>query len=113
MCASAGVPQVVLPVWMDTYDFARRAEVLGIGRWGNVGAAGEGVLCRGRELGEVLVDVVVGGKAAGYAARARELAVLCERSGGGRVIAARRILEEIGREEGGMKKEERDEDEDE
>ncbi|KAK0744029.1 hypothetical protein B0T18DRAFT_304913, partial [Schizothecium vesticola] len=68
---SAGVPQVVLPVWMDTYDFARRAEVLGIGRWGNVGAAGEGVLCRGRELGAVLVDVVVGERAAGYAARAR------------------------------------------
>lgn len=98
---------------MDTYDFARRAEVLGIGRWGNMGAGGEGVLCRGRELGEVLADVVVGEKAAGYAARAKELAVLCERSGGGRVIAARRILEEIGRDEGGKEKGEEEEDEDE
>lgn len=87
--------------------------MLGIGRWGNVGAAGEGVLCRGRELGEVLVDVAVGERAAGYAARAKELAVLCERSGGGRVIAARSILEEIGREEGGEEKEEEEEDEDE
>ncbi|KAK1836831.1 hypothetical protein QBC39DRAFT_295915 [Podospora conica] len=93
---SAGIPHVILPVWMDTYDFARRAEVLGIGRWGNVGAAGEeGVVCRGRELGGVLVDVVVDNHPK-YAARARELAGLCERDGGGRVIAARRILEEIG-----------------
>ncbi|KAL4918150.1 hypothetical protein BDW62DRAFT_210643 [Aspergillus aurantiobrunneus] len=29
----AGVPQIVLPVWFDTYDFAARVEYLGIGVW--------------------------------------------------------------------------------
>lgn len=90
---SAGVPQVVLPVWMDTYDFARRAEILGIGRWGN--RTNEGVLCKGKELGSVLIDVLIGGRSSVYMSRAKELADLCRRSGGGRVIAARKILEEM------------------
>ncbi|PHH58385.1 hypothetical protein CDD80_2410 [Ophiocordyceps camponoti-rufipedis] len=30
-----GVPQVVLPQWTDTYDYAERVELLGIGRLGN------------------------------------------------------------------------------
>ncbi|KAK5658314.1 hypothetical protein OQA88_2290 [Cercophora sp. LCS_1] len=89
----AGVPQVVLPVWMDTYDFARRAEVLGIGRWGN--QREEGVVCRAKELGDVLIDVLVGGRASVYRSRARELGELCRRQGGGRVRAARAILREV------------------
>lgn len=32
---SAGVPQVLLPQWFDCYDFASRAEWLGIGVYGN------------------------------------------------------------------------------
>ena len=91
---SAGIPQVVVSVWMDTYDFARRAEILGIGRWGNQGTE-LGVIYNGRELGGAIVDVLVGGRASVFAARAKELAELCKRSGGGRVIAARRILAEI------------------
>ncbi|KAK1749816.1 hypothetical protein QBC47DRAFT_439886 [Echria macrotheca] len=90
---SAGIPQVVLPVWMDTYDFARRAEILGIGRWGNQQT--QGAVCRGDELGAALVDVLIGGRSSLYTARAKELAKLCKRSGGGRVVAARRILAEI------------------
>lgn len=90
--SSAGVPQVVLPLWMDTFDFARRAESLGIGRWGNQVA---GTLCEKTELGSVLVDVVAGERSSGYAQKARELAELCKRSGGGRVIAARHLLAEI------------------
>ncbi|KAK4044180.1 hypothetical protein C8A01DRAFT_31783 [Parachaetomium inaequale] len=88
----AGVPQVVLPVWMDTYDFARRTEILGIGRWGNRLAD---KLCEGNELGAILAEVVVGERASAYAQRARELAELCKKSGGGRVSAARHILAEI------------------
>ncbi len=83
---------MVLPLWMDTFDFARRAELLGIGRWGNRVA---GTLCERTELGSVLVDVVAGESSSGYAQKARELAELCKRSGGGRVIAARHILAEI------------------
>ncbi|OTA59681.1 glycosyltransferase family 1 protein [Hypoxylon sp. EC38] len=35
----AGVPQVVCPVWIDTYDFARRVEMIGVGVRGNDNAA--------------------------------------------------------------------------
>lgn len=31
----AGVPQIVLPVWFDTYEFASRVEWLKIGVYGN------------------------------------------------------------------------------
>ena len=34
-CTSAGVPQVVLPLWWDTYEYATQAEWLGGGVWGN------------------------------------------------------------------------------
>ena len=30
-----GVPQICLPPWFDCYDFAQKAEWLGIGRWAN------------------------------------------------------------------------------
>ncbi|KAK3378916.1 glycosyltransferase family 1 protein [Lasiosphaeria ovina] len=88
----AGIPQVVLPVWMDTYDFARRAEILGIGRWGNRTA---NKICKGGELGSILIDVMLGGRSSYYTKKAKELADICNRSGGGRVFAARRILAEI------------------
>ncbi|KAI1416426.1 glycosyltransferase family 1 protein [Hypoxylon sp. FL1857] len=35
----AGVPQVVCPVWLDTYDFARRVEMIGVGVRGNENTA--------------------------------------------------------------------------
>lgn len=82
---------MVLPVWMDTYDFARRAEILGIGLWGNRLA---GKLCESDELGAVLVDVVAGERSSAFALKAKELAQLCRKSGGGRVVAARHILAE-------------------
>jgi len=85
---------------MDTYDFARRAEILGIGRWGNRYSSTEWKVCKGKELGSVLVDVLVGGRASLYMRRAKELAELCKRSGGGRVVAARYILGEIKRGDG-------------
>ncbi|KAB8296392.1 hypothetical protein EYC80_009142 [Monilinia laxa] len=34
-----GIPQVVLPVWVDLYDFAIRVEYLGVGVWGSRNAA--------------------------------------------------------------------------
>ncbi len=92
------MPQVVLPVWMDTYDFARRAEILGIGRWGNKLT---GKLCGSSELGEALVDVVASDRSAAYAQKAKELAELCRRSGGGRTIAARHILAQIDTDDAG------------
>jgi UDP:flavonoid glycosyltransferase YjiC (YdhE family) len=91
---SAGIPQVVLPVWMDTYDFALRAEILGIGYWGN---RHTDKLCKGGQLGSILIEVMLGGRSSAYTKKAKELAELCNRSGGGRVFAARYILAEIER----------------
>jgi UDP:flavonoid glycosyltransferase YjiC (YdhE family) len=34
-----GVPQIVLPMWLDLYDYATRVEWLGVGVWGNKVAA--------------------------------------------------------------------------
>jgi UDP:flavonoid glycosyltransferase YjiC (YdhE family) len=89
---SAGIPQVVLPVWMDTFDFARRAELLGIGRWGN--KISRRTKPWGGELGNAMVDVVLSPQSPQMKAKAQELAQLCDRDGGGRVIAAKIILKE-------------------
>jgi hypothetical protein len=78
---------------MDTFDFARRAEFLGIGRWGNkVSQATKRAW--GGELGHVLIDVLLGPQSDQIKRRARELGELCTQNGGGRVIAARMILKE-------------------
>ncbi|EJT74266.1 hypothetical protein GGTG_08109 [Gaeumannomyces tritici R3-111a-1] len=89
---SAGVPHVVLGVWMDTYDFANRAEYLGIGIWGNKRSKPG---CRPEELGPALVDVLMGPRSAQMKLKAAELARLCASNGGGREMAARTILDEI------------------
>ncbi|KAL4897944.1 hypothetical protein BDV59DRAFT_190711 [Aspergillus ambiguus] len=52
----AGVPQIVLPVWFDTFDYAQRVEYLGIGVWGSRKTA---PAVQGQELGEALVRVLV------------------------------------------------------
>lgn len=31
----AGIPQIILPLWWDTYDYAVQAEWLGVGIWAN------------------------------------------------------------------------------
>lgn len=84
---------------MDCYDFARRAEILGIGRWGNrsISEASEtgNKLCNAEELADVLVDVIIGGKWPVYAQRAKELAKVCGGPEVGREVAARMILREI------------------
>lgn len=77
---------------MDTFDFARRAEWLGIGRWGNKISKQKGW---GGELGNALIDVVLGEESAAIRERAQAVRRLCAEDGGGRVIAARMILREI------------------
>ncbi|ATY63705.1 UDP-glucoronosyl and UDP-glucosyl [Cordyceps militaris] len=89
---SAGVPQVVLPVWGDTYDFAKRAEWLGVGKFGSPKHAPK---VDRRELGRALKEVVLGARASKFKAKAVELATLCKDGGGGRHVAAKTILAAI------------------
>ncbi|KAM3558784.1 hypothetical protein ARSEF4850_004444 [Beauveria asiatica] len=88
----AGVPQVILPVWGDTYDFAKRAEWLGIGKFGSWNHAPK---VEANELGRVLKQVVLGPQSSKFQAKARELAALCRQDGGGRRTAAQTILNAI------------------
>ncbi|RTE80222.1 hypothetical protein BHE90_005295 [Fusarium euwallaceae] len=84
----SGVPQVVLPCWFDCYDFASKAELLGIGRWGSRKGCPRWIES---ELTEVLIDVALDNNAE-YTAKSRSLAELCGRNGGGRATAAGEIL---------------------
>lgn len=83
----AGVPHVVLPVWFDTYDFATRAEWLGIGAWGNRSVAPN---LDGGELGEALVRVVASDESVKMFLQAQEIA---RKLGEGRVVACEKIIE--------------------
>lgn len=75
----AGVPQVVLGMWYDTFDYATRAEYVGVGVWGNKGVAPE---IEEGGFKEALERVLGGGKRGegmreraeklGFAARVRE-----------------------------------------
>lgn len=89
---SAGVPQVVLPVWVDCFDFANRAEMLGIGLWGNKSTI---PMNSAAELGPALTEVLLGDKSDHMRNRARDLAELCHRDGEGRTVAARAIMQQI------------------
>ncbi|KAF3006326.1 hypothetical protein E8E14_002405 [Neopestalotiopsis sp. 37M] len=87
----AGVPQVLLPPWADCYDFANRAELLGIGVWANKNSTPR---WRRQELASALIRVVLGPdsesfkfKAAGLAAKYLENA--------GRDRAAKEILKSL------------------
>lgn len=52
---SFGIPQVVLPLWFDTYDFAARTEYLRLGIWGNKKHAPD---VEERELGSAMILAV-------------------------------------------------------
>lgn len=83
---------MVLPVWIDCFDFANRAELLGIGVWGNKSSV---PLNSSKELGPALLEVVLGSRADSMRFRAKDLAEICHEEGGGRYIAARKIFEQI------------------
>ncbi|KAH0156705.1 glycosyltransferase family 1 protein, partial [Aureobasidium melanogenum] len=85
----AGVPQVVLPVWIDTYDFAIRVEYLGIGIWGNRAAA---PYAEGSELSKALVKVVDGINSAAMSAKAKQIAAPFQ-DRPGRQVAYEKVVE--------------------
>jgi hypothetical protein len=79
----------VLPVWIDTYDFAIRVEYLGMGVWGNRVAA---PYAEGSELGKALVQVVDGDSSATMLAKAKQIAVPFQNRPG-RHIAYEKVVE--------------------
>ncbi|KAJ0331454.1 hypothetical protein COL922a_011919 [Colletotrichum nupharicola] len=83
-----GIPQVVLPGWVDCYDFAQRAETLGIGKWANRKAK---PYWKGDELGDCLQGVLFGPHAKMMQARAKDLSKR-HPEGAGRLKAAEEIL---------------------
>ncbi|KAJ3810208.1 hypothetical protein F5876DRAFT_42254 [Lentinula aff. lateritia] len=87
---SAGVPQIILPVWYDTYDYATRAEWLGIGLWGSHRSAPK---AEASEFGEALIRVAgFSAEAEGFRIKAQSLAESCRTRHTGRVRAADEIL---------------------
>ncbi|KAJ0306962.1 hypothetical protein Brms1b_010154 [Colletotrichum noveboracense] len=83
-----GIPQVILPGWADCYDFALRAEFLGIGRWASRTAR---PLWKRDELAKGLEEVLLGPQAMEMIKRAQELAKR-HPEGAGRDRAAEEIL---------------------
>ena len=76
---------MVLPMWVDLYDFAVRAEFLGIGVWGNEKSAPNWTA---EELGESFLRVLGDGHgAASIRQKARELGWISQKDPG-RIRAA-------------------------
>ena len=87
---SVGVPQIILPCWLDTFDFANRVEYLGIGVYGSRKSAPR---VESKELSRALMRVMGDGEeAARLKAKAEELAQIVGKVGG-RVKACDRIIE--------------------
>ena len=83
-----GVPQVVLPVWYDTYDFANRVEWLGIGAHGNRKAAPS---VEASEFAKALTRALEDEK---MISRAKEIGKLCGKLEG-REVACEKISDWI------------------
>ena len=66
---AAGVPQVLVPGWIDCYDFGNRVELNGVGVWANKGAAPRWERV---ELGDALKRVLLSERE-GFRERARVL----------------------------------------
>lgn len=84
----AGIPQVIAPIWFDTFDFAQRVEYLGIGYWGNQLHA-PGV--HGPELGQAVKRIMFTDRGRSVIRRAREMAAKVG-SKEGRVVACEKIM---------------------
>lgn len=84
---SSGVPQVILASWWDTYEYAARVEYLGVGVFANKTAA---PLAATVELREALLKVIGNTK---MSAKAKKLALVCQRNGEGRVRARNLIVD--------------------
>lgn len=85
---SAGVPQIVLAVWFDTYDFAARVEFLGIGVCGNHKTA---PTVNSSDFGRALIRVLASRESERMKQNARGIASALGPVEG-RVVACERVL---------------------
>lgn len=81
---ASGVPQVLVPLWADLYNFAQLAESKGVGVWA----------CREKSpdwdakcLAEAILDVIVDKRAREVRRKAEEMRKECEMWGVGRDVA--------------------------
>ncbi|KAI5357440.1 Putative UDP-glucuronosyl/UDP-glucosyltransferase [Septoria linicola] len=81
---ASGVPQVVVPLWADLYNFAQLAESRGVGVWACREMSPE---WSGECLAEAILNVVVGQRAREVRRKADEMRKECERWGVGRDVA--------------------------
>ncbi|KAF7541495.1 hypothetical protein G7054_g581 [Neopestalotiopsis clavispora] len=100
----AGVPQIVLAMWYDTFDYATRVEYLGIGVYGNRHKGHSCVidnenyvapnLIDGEEFGAALLKTIgrEKGDADAMRQKAKQLGEVCRKSGG-RIESARIITD--------------------
>lgn len=85
---SSGVPQVVLPLWWDTYEYANQVQWLGVGVWGNRKYAPN---VHADELASAVFQVLDGSS---FEKKAREVAGWFKERPG-RNIAAEKIVERL------------------
>ena len=84
------MPQVVMPVWFDTYDTATKIDYLGIGVIGNRSSAPH---VNGLEFGRALRSVVDDEPKANLIRKnAHTLGIVCQRKEG-RMVACEKIIE--------------------
>ena len=89
----AGVPHVILPQWIDHYNFAQTAEYLGIGIWASKETA---PLWRAEALSQAFLASLQGDKSEEMKMKAKALAKVAHEYGG-RDCAAREIAYWAGR----------------
>ncbi|TRM69952.1 glycosyltransferase family 1 protein [Schizophyllum amplum] len=83
-CARSGTPQIILPMWYDTYTNATRLEYCGLGVYGSKTAA-PGV--DPGELEQAMLRVVSGPESVEFRYRAREVGIKCREAGGRERVA--------------------------
>jgi len=87
-----GLPQVVLPPWTDCYDYAHRAELHGIGKWGSKKSDPH---WSAQELAASMSWCLFGKTAVGAREKAKSFAKLIRDKGNGAINAAEFIMQEM------------------
>ena len=81
----AGTPQIVLPLWVDLYNFAVLVEYLGVGVWAGKKSS---PVWEPKELSEAFLMVIDGGETSvAMRKEAKRLGDICQKKSG-RDIAA-------------------------